>query len=69
VAEWLEHSALVLKALGSKFVCTGFSKSLCSPNNKMGTWLSSEAGKVKGGEEEERVPHLSYSITRNKFTL
>ena len=33
----------------------------------MDTWVSSELGKVKGGEEEERP--LSYTVARNKLAL
>jgi len=35
----------------------------------MGTWLSSELGKVKGDEEEERCPtSVTATVTAEKLT-
>jgi len=57
VAEWLERSSLVMKVPGSKCrLRTGFFKIALFTKQKMGTWLSSELGKVWGGEGEEWRP-------------
>jgi len=61
----------VVKALvtGAEGTQPGFKKnSLCSPGSE---WVpdSLQSWKVKGGEDEEWHPHLSYTVSRDKLAL
>jgi len=56
VTEWLEHPPLALKVGGSGQLLYGIFQNSQFTQQEMAIRLSSELGKVKGGEEEEWCP-------------